>query len=310
MRSNENSSSGKSEEHVGPVSETGTGRHPPWWRKHRRALAKGGVAAGIIAVGALRIAPLVSSSGNPASAGVKPVWMMTAGNIQQMSQQDGPTTSYFFHTAAAKGAGSSLVKTPIQAGYATTPVLAYTSYARFSSDIKANSITYPYKWVMYDPENWSQTPVSEQQNPIGAMRQFGKLAHAHGLQVVMAPSLDLGAVAGSVLPRQKGESVSHWYVRVNIAGAAAAAGNTYIFQDEFNTTNVPVYASLFNSVKAQAHAANATGKVYSEVSTMNGTAAQMAAAVKSVTADGFYVATPGATNQGVQFFKQMKAAGY
>jgi hypothetical protein len=152
--------------------------------------------------------------------------------------------------------------------------------------------------------------VNEQQDPIGTMRQFGALAHANGLKVVMAPSLDLGAVANSVLPRQQGESVSQWYVRVNIAGAAASAGDLYILQDESNTANVTAYDSLFNSVKAQATAANATGKVYSEVSTVNGTVAQMAAAVKSVTADGFYVATPNATDQGVQFFQQMKAAGY
>src|SRR5882724_4841934 len=249
MHHKKNSSSGTSQEqagtsreHGGPGSETSTGRHPRWWRTHTRALVKGGIAAAIIATGALIITPLVTSGTHASAATAKPNWIMTAGNVQRMSLLDNPTTSYFFNKAAAFGAGASLVKTPIQAGYATTPVLAYTSYAQFSSDIQNDSITYPYKWVMYDPENWSQTPVSEQQNPIGAMRQFGKLAHAHGLQVVMAPSLDLGAVAGSVLPRQKGESVSHWYVRVNIAGAAAAAGNTYIFQDEFNTTNVPVYA--------------------------------------------------------------------
>ena len=36
------------------------------------------------------------------------------------------------------------------AGYATTPVLNYTSYAQFSSDIASGAIKYPYKWVMYD----------------------------------------------------------------------------------------------------------------------------------------------------------------
>ena len=45
----------------------------------------------------------------------------------------------------------------MQAGYATTLVLNYTSYAQFSLDISSGAIKYPYKWVMYDPEDWAQT---------------------------------------------------------------------------------------------------------------------------------------------------------
>ena len=134
------------------------------------------------------------------------------------------------------------MKTPVQARYATTPVLAYTSYARFSSDIRSGAIRYPYKWVMYDPENWSATPVGERQAPVKYMALFGQLAHAHGLKVIQAPALDLGTVPGSVLPRHRGESVNQWYVRVNIAGAAAAAGDIYLLQDESNTTVKGQYA--------------------------------------------------------------------
>ncbi len=59
---------------------------------------------------------------------------------------------------------------------------------------------------MYDPENWSATPVNEQQDPVKYMTLFGQLAHANGLKVIQAPALDLGTVPGSVLPRQAGES--------------------------------------------------------------------------------------------------------
>ena len=36
----------------------------------------------------------------------------------------------------------------------------------------------------------------------------------------------------------------------------------------------------------------------------------MAAAAKSISPDGMYVAAPGATAQADQFFRSMKAAGY
>ncbi len=122
---------------------------------------------------------------------------MTAGNVQSLSGVDPSTTSYFFNTAAAYGSGASLVKTPVQAHYATTPVLSYTSYAQFQSDLSSGAITYPYKWVMYDPENWDATPVNEQQDPVKYMTLFGQLAHANGLKVIQ-PRPDLATV--TVLP--------------------------------------------------------------------------------------------------------------
>ena len=136
---------------------------------------------------------------------------MTAGNVQSMSAVDASTTSYFFNTSAAYGAGASLVKTPVQAHYATTPVLSYTSYAQFASDIQSGAITYPYKWVMYDPEDWSATPVNEQQDPVKYMTLFGQLAHANGLKVIQAPALDLGGprVGAPAPPRRVGQPVVH-----------------------------------------------------------------------------------------------------
>jgi hypothetical protein len=272
-----------------------------------RPLAKlGAAAAGTALVAGAALSML---SGGAASAATKPAWFMTAGNIQSLSQSDSATASHFFNTSTAYGAGASLVKTPVQAGYATTPVLNYTSYAQFSSDIASGAIKYPYKWVMYDPEDWAQTPVGEQQDPVKYMKLFGQLAHAHGLKVVEAPALDLCSVTGTLYPRQSGETCVQWYTRVNIAGAAATDADLYVLQDESNTTNISVFDSLYTSSAAQARAASSAVKVYSEVSTANGTADQMTAAAQSVSPDGFYVAAPGATAQADQFFLNMKAAG-
>jgi hypothetical protein len=164
---------------------------------------------------------------------------------------------------------------------------------------------------MYDPENWSATPVSERQVPVKYMTLFGQLAHANGLKVIQAPALDLGSVTGTVLPRLAGESINAWYLRVNIAGKAAAAGDIYLLQDESNTTAAGgAYASMFNTTQSQAQAANASVRVFSEVSTVNGTAAQMASAAKSISPDGFYVAAAGDIPTTDQFFQLMKTAGY
>jgi hypothetical protein len=263
------------------------------------AAVAGGITLGVL-----------SAAAGAASAATKPAWFMTASNVQSLSQADSATASHFFNTASSYGAGASLVKTPVQAGYATTPVLNYTSYAQFSSDIASGAIKYPYKWVMYDPENWASTPAAEAQDPVKYLKLFGQLAQAHGFKVAEAPSLDLCSVSGTLYPRQAGESCVQWYGRVNVAGAAATGSDIYILQDESNTTNLNQYASLYATSASQARAANSAVKVYSEVSTANGTPDQMTAAAESISPDGFYVAAPGAIPQVDQFFQNLKTAGY
>ncbi len=200
--------------------------------------------------------------------------------------------------------------TPVQAGYATTPVLSFSSYAQFSADLKTSAISYPYKWVMYDPEDWAQTPAAEQDNPLLYMKLFGQLAHTHGLKAIEAPAIDLCSVTATKYPRQPGENCTHWYTRVNIAAAAATDADIFVLQDESNLTNLAIYDSMYNTTATQARTANPAIKVYSEVSTANGTPTQMAAAARSISPDGMYVAAPGATTQASQFFHTMKTAGY
>jgi hypothetical protein len=306
MQTNGNPSPEGAEERAGGASAP-AGRHRVRGWRPRTTRAKAGLAA-VAAVGATGLA--LALVAGPAGASTKPVWAMTAGNVQSLSAVDSSAASYFFNTAAAYGSGASLVKTPVQAHYATTPVLSYTSYAQFQSDLTSGAITFPYKWVMYDPENWDATPVNEQQDPVKYMTLFGQLAHANGLKVIQAPALDLATVTGSVLPRQTGESADQWFVRVNIAGKAAAAGDIFQLQDESNTTAGGQYAYMYNTTASQAQAANASVKVFSEVSTVNGTAAQMATAAKSIRPDGFYVAAAGKIAQALQFFRLMRTAGY
>jgi hypothetical protein len=288
----------------GRWARDGPSPHRVWWWRPRTTRAKAVVAAVVAAVAGLVLAVVLG--GGPA----RPVWIMTAGNVQSMSLQDAGLAAHFFDTSASYGAGASLVKTPVQARYDTTPVLAYTSYARFSADIRSGAVRYRYKWVLYDPENWSATPPGERRNPVRYMTLFGQLAHAHGLKVIQAPSLDLATVTGSVLPRRPGESADQWFVRADIAGKAAAAGDIFQLQDESNTTAGGQYAYMFNTTERQARAANPDVLVFSEVSTDDATAAQMATAARSITPDGFYVAADGKVAQTLRFFQLMKAAGY
>ena len=190
------------------------------------------------------------------------------------------------------------MKTPVQAHYATTPVLSYTSYAQFQSDLTSGAITFPYKWVMYDPENWAATPVNEQQDPVKYMTLFGQLAHANGLKVIQGPALDLATVTGPVLPRETGESADQWFVRVNIAWARLPPRVT---SSSSRTSRTPPPAAILGTrttpPRARRRPRTPALKVFSEVSTVNGTAAQMATAAQSISPDGYYVAASPGTSR-------------
>src|ERR1700733_8440031 len=159
VNTTENSSPGAAKDRGGGASAP-AGRHRVRGWRPRTTRAKAGLAA-VAAVGATGLA--LALVAGPAGASTKPVWAMTAGNVQSLSLVDSSSSTYFFNTATAYGSGASLVKTPVQAHYATTPVLSYTSYAQFQSDLTSGSITFPHQWVMYDPESWAATPANEQQ---------------------------------------------------------------------------------------------------------------------------------------------------
>jgi hypothetical protein len=264
-----------------------------------------------VAAAALAVAAAAATFGAaPASASVHN-WVMTGWNIHQINQLDPATASHFFNTNTSFGTGPNSTGNPIGDGFSTNGVLVYTSYAQFASDLQNGAIGPNYKWVQYDPEMWAQTPVNEQQNPALYMKLFGQLAHANGYSVIEVPARDLAQVAGSACPQLPGENLDRWFVRCNIAGAAAPYADVFVLQDQVNTTNLTEFGYLYNTTRGQALAANPRVVVDAEVSTNYGTAGQMAAAAQSVNADGYYInATTPSISQADQFLQEMQAAGY
>jgi hypothetical protein len=292
--------------YAAPVSTARPARN-----RTRKAVAR---AAAVITGGLAALTVLASLASGSAGAATTPArnWIGTGWNVHLAYQADAATTKHFFNAATSYGTGPSAAASPVTDGFSTSATLYYSSYAQFQSDLSTGAITYPYKWVMYDPEGWANTPVAEQQNPVKYLGLFAQLAHQHGYKVIETPARDLGNVA-TVCPlnTQTGENLDQWYIRCKIAAAAAAA-DIYVLQDQVNTTNVTEYQWLFNQARAQAVAANSAVQVDAEVSTNYGTADQMATAAQSVPkANGFYLSTTTpAISQADQFLQKMQTAGY
>lgn len=263
--------------------------------------------AATAAVGTAAVALSMAS----ASAATTSNWVMTGWNIHQLNQLNPAIASHFFNTPTSYATGPAAATSPVSDAFTTSSVLIYNSYAQFAADITSHAITPAYTWVMYDPEYWPATPLPEQQNPAAYMQQFGQLAHANGLKVIEAPGRDLGLVPGAACPETPGENLDHWFLRCNIPGAAAAAGDMVVIQDQVNTTNPAEFDYLYTNSRAEAQAANPQIITDPEVSTAYGTASQMATAAKSAHADGIYInATTPTMHKTKSFLYLMQAAGY
>ena len=247
----------------------------------------------------------------PASAATTANWVMTGWNIHQLDQLSPGVASHFFNTPGSYATGPAAATSPVSDGFTTSGVLIYNSYAQFAADLASHAIAPTYTWVMYDPEYWPATPLPEQQNPAAYMQQFGQLAHANGLKVIEAPGRDLGLVPGAACPQTPGENLDHWFLRCNIPGAAAAAGDMVVVQDQVNTTNPAEFDYLYTGSRAEAQAANPQIITDPEVSTTYGTATQMATAAKSAHPDGIYInATTPTLSKTRSFLHLMEVAGY
>jgi hypothetical protein len=269
-------------------------------------------AAAALAGALTAVAVMITMTSGSAGAATAPRnWIGTGWNVHLAYQADPATTKHFFNAATSYGTGPNSAANPVTDGLSASATMYYSSYAQFQSDLSSGAITYPYKWVMYDPEGWANTPVAEQKDPVKYLGLFASLAHSKGYKVIETPARDLGNVA-TVCPlnTKTGENLDQWYVRCKIAAAAAAA-DVYVLQDQVNTTNLTEYKWLFSQARSQAVAASPSVLVDAEVSTNYGDADDMVAAAKSVPANGYYVSmTSPAIAEAGEFFDKMEAAGY
>jgi len=197
--------------------------------------------------------------------------------------------------AAAIGGDSAFVLRPpnLEPGGPGTGVARYRSFAAFRNDLDADAIDPVYRWVLYDPESWPDTPKAEQADPPRYMQEFGQLAHSRGYRVIMTPARDLAFCDPDRVPAR---GASAWYLDVGMAETAAEYGDVVSIQSQALTEDLTGYAKFVSAASRQVRDRNPYALRLAGVSTTYGTAAQMAAAaksVKSVEADGFWLNVPG-----------------
>ena len=171
-------------------------------------------------------------------------------------------------TTATFNSSTTNISGGVPSGWASSvPLRIYSVYGGnntaggFVSDVNhgvLSAVQYPV--VMYDLENWSRSPIAEQQNAPLYMHRFGDFAHAHGFQTIMAPEAFLVRVQGSVANCDDGQTGWQCFLSNGWAAAAARYSDRYSIQSQGQQTGdasgPDAYINYVSQASAQAKAAN------------------------------------------------------
>ncbi|MHB1552831.1 MAG: hypothetical protein ACYCZP_02680 [Acidimicrobiales bacterium] len=139
--------------------------------------------------------------------------------------------------------GASTTPTP-------TPIAYFASFAAFAAAVADDALPAGLRYVAYDPEKWSATPLNEQQDPVTYLRAFTELANAHGLGSVLVPARDLMLVTGGICVKRQGETLSQAFLRCDIAAGSVGA-DYFVVQGAPVEVSPSTYQSLVRAVSAQ-----------------------------------------------------------
>jgi len=150
----------------------------------------------------------------------------------------------------------------IPAAWKAIPYEAFASYAAMQSAFQNGTLVHGEQAIMYDNEDWSLTPIDEQEHPALYEKLAANLVHGAGLLFISAPALDLVKVV------DPGCS-PFWQCYLNLGLAAGGARYADIFdiQAQSLENNTAKYANFVQLATAQARHANPRVMVLAGLST-------------------------------------------
>jgi hypothetical protein len=150
-------------------------------------------------------------------------------------------------------------------------VVVFASWADAESALP--SLSDPQTIIAYDPEHWAQTPTNEQQNLVATVARASKDTHAAGHLLMVAPDRQFDDQYASQL---------------------APYVDYYIVQSQRLESNPSTFQSWTKGMISQIRGANASAKIYVQVSPGQGTPDQMFTAIQPLLSsiDGIAVYIP------------------
>jgi hypothetical protein len=249
---------------------------------------------------ALAVSAVVTGCASPASrpagrtravpAGT-PSWLLARQALAQVTADQ----------AIAAGLAKTRVYELVQPGQqplalaGSLPAVVFSSAAELVGAVRRGGLPARTQAVLYDPEAWSFTPLAEQSDPVSAAAAAAAAAHAAGLQLIVAPALNLTTVLapGSRTPR------SQLFLELGLAERLARHADVLEFQAQSLERDTGQYSSFVAAAARQARQVSPRIGLLAGVSTNPPGAevdsSQLVAAIQAGRdhVDGFWLNIPG-----------------
>ena len=283
--------------------DNGPGRHPANTASRRAA-----AAAALAAVAAITacsaapprspLAPAASTVSRAPSSGQAspappggPAWLLTRSALAQLLTD--PVVRDELRSARVYE-----ILQPGQhalPGVTAEPVVTFASAAALENAVGRGQLGAGTDGVLYDPEAWPFTPLTEQRDPFRAAANAAAVAHAHGLRFIIAPALNLTTVLdpGGQAPRWRE------FLALNLAGRLARVADVIELQAQSLERDTAGYAAFVRTATSQATAAHPGISVLAGLSTNPPGppvgSQRLAAAIRATraTVSGYWLNIPG-----------------
>jgi hypothetical protein len=249
-------------------------------------------------------APASSAAGTPPAGSTGPVstgpvstgpgerstWMLARGALAQVLSDP----SVAARLEAARVYEILLPGQPPLAAAGAEPVVTFSAVSALRQAVDGGQLPAGTRAVLYDPEVWPYTPVTEQRNPVRAAQEAAAITRAHHLTLIVAPALDLV----SAQPRSGGP-MWRQYLHLDLVGQIAKVAGVVEVQAQSLERDPPAYRAFVRAAASQAHAANPQVTVLAGLSTNPPgplvSSQQLAAAIRASSAavSGYWLNVPG-----------------
>jgi hypothetical protein len=219
----------------------------------------------VVAVASTLVASVQAGS---AGAALRPILIVTGSKMNQIRDDDPDLAAYHFDRKRAYAIGNEFERqNQVPSGYRARPTLKYESFRRFRADVRNRRIARSIEVVIYDPENWEETPYQEKRDPKRFMGLFARLAREHDYRAIVSPARDLVSVPYALCHQRSGESLDDAFLRCRIPAAAARHANAYKVQAQVHEDDPGAYRRFVSRARRQARKANPRVAILSNLAT-------------------------------------------
>jgi hypothetical protein len=195
-----------------------------------------------------------SSAATPASTGTH--WLIGTSGISKLDEVAGPgTVARYLDGPQTTVITDASIPSSV-AGWHVAFALDTRSLAEIQNGVSAG-LSPRISEILYDPEDWSFTPLAEQQNVGASTAQAASIAHGAGRQLIVAPATNLAKV----------EAPGQSFLQTDDLAKVATSANVVEIQAQGMERDSSQYAAYIAQAIGQIRSANPSAQIYAGLST-------------------------------------------